>query len=140
MKANQNWLKKKGEKFLFPGGGTMFPNGVGEYIDNMEELIPGMKDGTVRTALDTGCGVRIKLSHCSGRLPCTCQQMVPQLSVTPLMLLTIGCQAMLTVCMPFMPFFNRQLDLICVWLGMDLRLGLKKKCVQKRLDYLLNSC
>lgn len=35
----------------------MFPNGVGEYIDHMEELIPGMKDGTVRTALDTGCGV-----------------------------------------------------------------------------------
>lgn len=35
----------------------MFPNGVGEYIDYMEELIPGMKDGSVRTALDTGCGV-----------------------------------------------------------------------------------
>lgn len=57
IKANQNWLKKQGEKFFFPGGGTMFPNGVGEYIDHMEELIPGMKDGTVRTALDTGCGV-----------------------------------------------------------------------------------
>jgi hypothetical protein len=57
VKANQNWLKKQGEKFFFPGGGTMFPNGVGEYIDYMEELIPGMKDGTVRTALDTGCGV-----------------------------------------------------------------------------------
>eukprot|EP00250_Pteridium_aquilinum_P011628 c20206_g1_i1 orf=2-232(-) len=50
-------MQKKGEKFLFPGGGTMFPNGVGEYLDQMEELIPGMKDGTVRTALDTGCGV-----------------------------------------------------------------------------------
>lgn len=58
VKANQNWLKKQGEKFIFPGGGTMFPNGVGEYIDHMEELIPGMKEGTVRTALDTGCGVR----------------------------------------------------------------------------------
>ncbi|XP_024372728.1 probable methyltransferase PMT21 [Physcomitrium patens] len=57
VKANQNWLKKKGEKFFFPGGGTMFPNGVGEYIDHMEELMPGMKDGSVRTALDTGCGV-----------------------------------------------------------------------------------
>jgi len=57
QKANQNWLKKKGDKFFFPGGGTMFPNGVGEYIDHMEELIPGMKDGSVRTALDTGCGV-----------------------------------------------------------------------------------
>lgn len=37
----------------------MFPNGVAAYIDLMENLIPGMKDGTVRTAIDTGCGVSI---------------------------------------------------------------------------------
>ncbi|TKY70121.1 Methyltransferase PMT20 [Spatholobus suberectus] len=35
----------------------MFPNGVGEYVDLMQDLIPEMKDGTVRTAIDTGCGV-----------------------------------------------------------------------------------
>lgn len=35
----------------------MFPNGVAEYVENMEELIPGMKDGSIRTTLDTGCGV-----------------------------------------------------------------------------------
>ena len=40
----------------------MFPRGVSEYVDRMEDLIPGMKDGTVRTALDTGCGVRNILS------------------------------------------------------------------------------
>ncbi|KAL9319662.1 hypothetical protein ACSQ67_011501 [Phaseolus vulgaris] len=40
----------------FPGGGTMFPNGVGEYVDMMQELIPEMKDGTVRAAIDTSCG------------------------------------------------------------------------------------
>ncbi|XP_074588192.1 putative methyltransferase PMT21 [Curcuma longa] len=57
QKANQHWLRKEGNKFFFPGGGTMFPNGVGAYIDLMEDLIPGMKDGTVRTAIDTGCGV-----------------------------------------------------------------------------------
>ncbi|RWR87260.1 putative methyltransferase PMT20 [Cinnamomum micranthum f. kanehirae] len=57
QKANQNWLRKEGEKFLFPGGGTMFPRGVGAYVDLMQDLIPGMKDGTIRTALDTGCGV-----------------------------------------------------------------------------------
>ncbi|MED6184849.1 hypothetical protein PIB30_051409 [Stylosanthes scabra] len=57
QKSNQHWLRKEGEKFLFPGGGTMFPNGVGEYVDLMQDLIPGMKDGTVRTAIDTGCGV-----------------------------------------------------------------------------------
>lgn len=57
VKANQNWLKKQGEKFIFPGGGTMFPNGVSEYVDRLAELVPGIKDGTIRTALDTGCGV-----------------------------------------------------------------------------------
>ncbi|ONK71570.1 uncharacterized protein A4U43_C04F10050 [Asparagus officinalis] len=57
QKSNQHWLKKEGDKFLFPGGGTMFPNGVGKYVDLMQALIPEMKDGTVRTAIDTGCGV-----------------------------------------------------------------------------------
>ncbi|KAG8095579.1 hypothetical protein GUJ93_ZPchr0012g20200 [Zizania palustris] len=57
QKSNQHWLRKDGDRFFFPGGGTMFPNGVGAYADLMAELIPGMRDGTVRTALDTGCGV-----------------------------------------------------------------------------------
>nr|XP_043627526.1 probable methyltransferase PMT21 [Erigeron canadensis]XP_043627527.1 probable methyltransferase PMT21 [Erigeron canadensis] len=57
QKSNQHWLRKEGEKFYFPGGGTMFPNGVSAYVDLMQNLIPGMKDGTVRTAIDTGCGV-----------------------------------------------------------------------------------
>ncbi|KAF0934278.1 hypothetical protein E2562_024468 [Oryza meyeriana var. granulata] len=57
QKSNQHWLRKEGDRFIFPGGGTMFPNGVGAYADLMAELIPGMRDGTVRTALDTGCGV-----------------------------------------------------------------------------------
>ncbi|PON94681.1 putative methyltransferase PMT [Trema orientale] len=57
QKSNQNWLRKEGEKFLFPGGGTMFPRGVSEYVDSMQKLIPEMTDGTVRTAIDTGCGV-----------------------------------------------------------------------------------
>ncbi|KAH6759853.1 S-adenosyl-L-methionine-dependent methyltransferases superfamily protein [Perilla frutescens var. frutescens] len=57
QKSNQHWLKKEGDKFLFPGGGTMFPNGVSRYVDLMQDLIPAMKDGTIRTAIDTGCGV-----------------------------------------------------------------------------------
>ena len=57
QKSNQHWLKKEGEKFIFPGGGTMFPNGVGKYVNLMEDLIPEMKDGSIRTAIDTGCGV-----------------------------------------------------------------------------------
>ncbi|CAN8231387.1 unnamed protein product [Cochlearia groenlandica] len=57
QKSNQHWLRKEGEKFVFPGGGTMFPNGVSAYVDLMQDLIPEMKDGTIRTAIDTGCGV-----------------------------------------------------------------------------------
>lgn len=57
QKSSQHWLRKEGEKFIFPGGGTMFPNGVGKYVDLMQDMIPEMKDGTVRTAIDTGCGV-----------------------------------------------------------------------------------
>uniref|UniRef100_A0A7N1A6W4 Methyltransferase n=1 Tax=Kalanchoe fedtschenkoi TaxID=63787 RepID=A0A7N1A6W4_KALFE len=57
QKSNQHWLRKEGDKFLFPGGGTMFPNGVGAYVDLMQDLIPEMRDGTIRTAIDTGCGV-----------------------------------------------------------------------------------
>lgn len=65
QKSDQHWLKKEGEKFLFPGGGTMFPNGVSQYVDLMQDLIPGMKDGTIRTAIDTGCGVSSRLSSTS---------------------------------------------------------------------------
>ena len=52
-KANQRWMQKKGDKFIFPGGCTMFLNGVDDYLDQMQELIPGMKDGTIRTVLYT---------------------------------------------------------------------------------------
>ncbi|KAF8033491.1 hypothetical protein BT93_D2177 [Corymbia citriodora subsp. variegata] len=57
QKSNQNWLRKQGDKFYFPGGGTMFPRGVSAYVDLMQDLIPEMTDGTIRTAIDTGCGV-----------------------------------------------------------------------------------
>ncbi|KAL3634098.1 Methyltransferase [Castilleja foliolosa] len=40
QKSNQHWLQKEGEKFLCPGGGTMFPNGVSKYVDLMQDLIP----------------------------------------------------------------------------------------------------
>jgi len=64
QKSNQHWLKKEGEKFIFPGGGTMFPNGVGKYVDLMQDMIPEMKDGTIRTAIDTGCGVSFFIGNC----------------------------------------------------------------------------
>ncbi|KAJ4759455.1 S-adenosyl-L-methionine-dependent methyltransferases superfamily protein [Rhynchospora pubera] len=55
-KAVQNWIRVDGDKFRFPGGGTMFPRGADAYIDDIDKLI-SLHDGTIRTALDTGCGV-----------------------------------------------------------------------------------
>lgn len=55
-KAVQNWIIYEGDRFRFPGGGTMFPNGADAYIDDIGKLI-NLKDGSIRTAIDTGCGV-----------------------------------------------------------------------------------
>ncbi|PKI57181.1 probable methyltransferase PMT14 [Punica granatum] len=55
-KAIQNWVQYQGDVFKFPGGGTMFPQGADAYIDELASVIP-IADGSVRTALDTGCGV-----------------------------------------------------------------------------------
>ncbi|KAI4312854.1 hypothetical protein MLD38_037644 [Melastoma candidum] len=55
-KAIQNWIQVEGERFRFPGGGTMFPRGADAYIDDIAELIP-LTSGKIRTAIDTGCGV-----------------------------------------------------------------------------------
>ena len=55
-KAVQNWIQVEGDKFRFPGGGTMFPHGADAYIDDINKLI-SLSDGTIRTAVDTGCGV-----------------------------------------------------------------------------------
>ncbi|KAJ7970001.1 S-adenosyl-L-methionine-dependent methyltransferases superfamily protein [Quillaja saponaria] len=55
-KAVQNWIRYEGDRFRFPGGGTMFPNGADAYIDDIGKLI-NLEDGSIRTAIDTGCGV-----------------------------------------------------------------------------------
>ncbi|KAL1806333.1 hypothetical protein ACET3Z_029401 [Daucus carota] len=55
-KAIQNWIQYEGNVFRFPGGGTQFPQGADKYIDQLMSVIP-IENGTVRTALDTGCGV-----------------------------------------------------------------------------------
>ncbi|KAE9617338.1 hypothetical protein Lal_00034308 [Lupinus albus] len=55
-KAVQNWIRFNGDRFKFPGGGTMFPFGADKYIDDIGKMI-NLKDGSIRTAVDTGCGV-----------------------------------------------------------------------------------
>uniref|UniRef100_A0A1J3D9R8 Methyltransferase n=1 Tax=Noccaea caerulescens TaxID=107243 RepID=A0A1J3D9R8_NOCCA len=55
-KKNQNWVRYEKDRFLFPGGGTMFPRGADAYINEIGRLI-NLRDGSIRTAIDTGCGV-----------------------------------------------------------------------------------
>nr|CAD1829968.1 unnamed protein product [Ananas comosus var. bracteatus] len=55
-KAVQNWIQVEGNRFRFPGGGTMFPRGADAYIDDINSLV-SLTNGSIRTALDTGCGV-----------------------------------------------------------------------------------
>ncbi|CAA2992927.1 probable methyltransferase PMT13 [Olea europaea subsp. europaea] len=55
-KGHQGWMKKEGRYFIFPGGGTMFPDGAVQYIDKLKQYIP-IAGGILRTALDMGCGV-----------------------------------------------------------------------------------
>ncbi|GAB2274244.1 hypothetical protein Dimus_009009 [Dionaea muscipula] len=56
-KAVQNWIQVEGDRFRFPGGGTMFPRGADAYIDDINALVPLTAGGNIRTAIDTGCGV-----------------------------------------------------------------------------------
>lgn len=55
-KGHQGWMKEDGEYFIFPGGGTMFPEGAIPYIEKLGQYIP-IRGGVLRTALDMGCGV-----------------------------------------------------------------------------------
>ncbi|XP_042048619.1 probable pectin methyltransferase QUA3 [Salvia splendens] len=55
-KGHQGWMKREGPYFIFPGGGTMFPDGAEQYIEKLKQYIP-IAGGTLRTALDMGCGV-----------------------------------------------------------------------------------
>ncbi|WVZ16772.1 hypothetical protein V8G54_009754 [Vigna mungo] len=55
-KKGQNWVRFEGDRFKFPGGGTMFPRGADRYIDDIGKLV-NLRDGSIRTAIDTGCGV-----------------------------------------------------------------------------------
>ncbi|EPS64664.1 hypothetical protein M569_10115, partial [Genlisea aurea] len=55
-KGHQGWMKKEGPYFIFPGGGTMFPDGALQYIEKLKQYVP-IGGGTLRTALDMGCGV-----------------------------------------------------------------------------------
>uniref|UniRef100_A0A0D9W8D1 Methyltransferase n=1 Tax=Leersia perrieri TaxID=77586 RepID=A0A0D9W8D1_9ORYZ len=54
-KGHQGWMKQEGSYFIFPGGGTMFPDGAEQYIEKLTHYVP-LKSGLLRTGLDMGCG------------------------------------------------------------------------------------
>ncbi|KAI3756698.1 hypothetical protein L1987_56520 [Smallanthus sonchifolius] len=61
-KQDQNWMVVKGEKIIFPGGGTHFHYGADKYIKSLANMLNFSKDiinneGNLRTVLDVGCGV-----------------------------------------------------------------------------------
>lgn len=37
-KKDQNWVRKSGDYFVFPGGGTQFKEGVSHYIGFIEKV------------------------------------------------------------------------------------------------------
>ncbi|KAL9410887.1 hypothetical protein AB3S75_044626 [Citrus x aurantiifolia] len=61
-KSDQNWMVVKGEKIIFPGGGTHFHYGADKYIASIANMLNFSNDninneGRLRTVLDVGCGV-----------------------------------------------------------------------------------
>ncbi|XP_059631733.1 probable methyltransferase PMT10 [Cornus florida] len=57
-KGGQNWISKKEDKFIFPGGGTQFIHGADQYLDQISKMVPDIAFGLhTRVALDVGCGV-----------------------------------------------------------------------------------
>ncbi|KAG0518486.1 hypothetical protein BDA96_09G179900 [Sorghum bicolor] len=57
-KKDQNWVTRSGDYLVFPGGGTQFKDGVGRYIQFVEQIMPDIQWGRrTRTVLDVGCGV-----------------------------------------------------------------------------------
>ncbi|KAJ8762954.1 hypothetical protein K2173_023083 [Erythroxylum novogranatense] len=57
-KGGQNWIARKNDTFIFPGGGTQFIHGADKYLDQISQMVPDIAFGRhTRTALDIGCGV-----------------------------------------------------------------------------------
>ncbi|PIA45413.1 hypothetical protein AQUCO_01700746v1 [Aquilegia coerulea] len=61
-KADQRWMVVKGEKIVFPGGGTHFHYGADKYIISLANMLSFPNNilnnqGKIRTVLDIGCGV-----------------------------------------------------------------------------------
>ncbi|KAI3984823.1 hypothetical protein MKX01_039440 [Papaver californicum] len=63
-KSDQNWMVVRGEKIVFPGGGTHFHYGADKYIASLANMLNFSNnnissEGRIRTVLDVGFGVAI---------------------------------------------------------------------------------
>nr|GMD85181.1 probable methyltransferase PMT10 [Ipomoea batatas] len=58
-KEGQNLISRNNEStFIFPGGGTQFPNGVEQHLDQISKMVPDIAFGErTRVVLDIGCGI-----------------------------------------------------------------------------------
>ncbi|KAE9612212.1 putative S-adenosyl-L-methionine-dependent methyltransferase [Lupinus albus] len=61
-KSDQNWMVVKGEKIVFPGGGTHFHYGADKYIASIANMLNFPNNninngGRLRNVFDVGCGV-----------------------------------------------------------------------------------
>lgn len=57
-KGGQNWISRKNDKLIFPGGGTQFIHGANQYLDQISTMVPDIAFGQhTKVVLDVGCGV-----------------------------------------------------------------------------------
>ncbi|XP_031281591.1 probable methyltransferase PMT10 [Pistacia vera] len=57
-RGQKNWVKVKGDKFIFQGGEAKFPNGADKYLDQISQMVPEIAFGHhIRVALDVDCGL-----------------------------------------------------------------------------------
>ncbi|XP_060198355.1 probable methyltransferase PMT10 [Lycium barbarum] len=57
-KSGNKWVKKKGDKYIFPGDETQFSQGANKYLDQISKMVPEIAFGQqTRVAMDISCGI-----------------------------------------------------------------------------------
>ncbi|CAN4075710.1 unnamed protein product [Withania somnifera] len=57
-KAGNKWVKREGDKYIFPGDGTQFNQGAIQYLDQISKMVPEIAFGQrTRVAMDVNCGI-----------------------------------------------------------------------------------
>ncbi|PHU19454.1 putative methyltransferase PMT11 [Capsicum chinense] len=57
-KAGNKWVKRKRDKYIFPGDGIQFAQGANQYLDQISKMVPEIAFGQqTRVAMDINCGI-----------------------------------------------------------------------------------